>query len=187
MQRSWRHTLVCTGLVLAAVSCSEKTDSAASGPQAPLVVEPNLGVGKIRAGMTTQQVIAEMGQPQRRTGNALEYTRLGLAVLPDTNGVVKVVMCGDVTGLGGPLVKAFTGRTPEGIGMNSTRDEVVKALGEPSSSERFRGGTESLGYEALGLTLTLEAGKVHHLIVRLKNPQQPDRNVNLVPAPDASK
>jgi hypothetical protein len=168
-------------LILGAAGCSKNSSDQASATNTPVVIEPNVGVGKIRAGMTTQQVITELGQPQRKTAHALEYTRLGLAVLPDTNGVVQTVMCGDVTGLRGRLVKAFTGRTREGIGMTSTREEVIKALGEPSSSQRFAGALESMHYDALGLTLTLEAGKVHHLIIRLQT--KPDRTVNLAPAP----
>jgi len=96
--------------------------------------------------------------------------------------VVQVVMCGDVTGINGPLVKAFTGRTKEGIGMNSSREEVIKAYGEPTSSEKFIGGIESLQYAPLGITFTLERGRVHHMIVRLRS-QESDRTVNLAPAP----
>jgi hypothetical protein len=71
------------------------------------------------------------------------------------------------------LVKAFTGRTKEGIGLQSTREDLIKAYGEPSSSERLRGGTESIGYNSLGITFTLEGGKVYHMIVRLRGEQEP--------------
>src|SRR5438270_1601157 len=154
---------VVLGVVL--VGCSN--DSPTDGPQAngPMLIEPNLAVGKVRAGMHIEEVIAQLGQPQRRSANALEYTRLGFAVMPGQDGVVQVVMCGDVTGLRGPLVKAFTGRTKEGIGLKSTRQEVVKAYGEPTSSEKLPGGTESMRYNQLGITFTLEAGKVYHMIV----------------------
>jgi hypothetical protein len=146
-----------------------------------MLIEPNLAVGKVKAGMHIEEVIAQLGQPQRRSANALEYTNLGFAVMPGQDGVVQVVMCGDVTGLRGPLVKAFTGRTKEGIGLNSTRAEIVKAYGEPSSSENLPGGTESLRYNPLGITFTLEAGKAYHMIVRLPGSQAPDRSVTLEP------
>jgi hypothetical protein len=103
-------------------------------------------------------------------------------VMPNAEGIVQVVMCGDVTGLGGPLVKAFTGHTKEGIGLTSTREELLKAYGEPSSSEKLRGGTESIRYDRLGITFTLEAGKVYHMIVRLALQSDPDRSVTLEPA-----
>jgi len=147
-----------------------------------MVIEPHTSVGKVRVGMTVDQVTTELGKPEKKIANALEYTTLGLAVLPGSNGLVQVVMCGDVTGINGPLVKAFTGRTKEGIGMNSTREEVIKAYGEPTSSEKFIGGIESLQYAPLGITFTLEGGRVHHMIVRLHG-QESDRTVNLAPAP----
>ena len=148
-----------------------------------MVIEPNVAVGKIRTGMLIQDVISQLGEPQRRTANSLEYTRLGFAVMPAPDGIVKVVMCGDVTGINGPLVKAFSGRTKEGIGLNSTRDELIKAYGEPSSGEKLVGGTESLRYNPLGITFTLEGGRIYHMIVRLRGTQEPDRSVTIELAP----
>jgi len=176
------NRLLVAGVLVLSAGCSERSQDQSGQNNPPFIIEPNVSVGKIHAGITAQQVIAELGQPQVRTANALEYTRLGLAILPDTNSIVQSVMCGDVTGINGPLVNRFAGRTRDGIGMRSTREEVVKALGEPSSSQRFPGGVESMAYPAFGLTLTLEGGKVHHLIVRFSGPAQPDRTVNLAPA-----
>ena len=173
------YLILTVAVVLSYVGCSEDADRASANP--PLLIEPNLAVGKVRAGMSVQDVLNQLGEPQRRTANALEYTRLGFAVMPGADGTVHVVMCGDVTGINGPLVKAFNGHTKEGIGMNATREEVVKALGEPTASEKFIAGIESLQYVGQGLTLTLEGGKVHHMIVRLGQPET-DRTINLAPA-----
>jgi hypothetical protein len=166
-------------------ACSDNTNQTASAPQPgePSLIEPNVRVGKVTAGMTMKQLVAQLGEPQRRTANALEYTRLGFAVVPDSTGVVSIIMCGDVTGIHGPFVKAFTGRTKEGIGMLSTRDELLKAYGEPTESERFRGGLESMKYQPLGMTFTLEGGKVHHIIVRLGPASETNRSVTLEPRP----
>jgi len=147
-----------------------------------MVIEPNLAVGAIRAGMTVNEIATKLGQPQRRTANSLEYTDLGLAVMPGPDGVVKVVMCGDVMGLNRPFAAHFSGRTQEGIGLGSTREEVVRAFGQPTESEKLRGSIESLKYASLGITFSLEGGKVYHLIVRLGDPQEPDRTVTLEPA-----
>src|SRR5437867_11765288 len=176
MKLGWRgstETALAMALLFSLAACSEKSESGGQGTNEPLLIEPRVSVGKVRAGMKVQQVAAEMGEPQRRTVTALEYPPLGLAVMLDTNGVVTAVMCGDVTGISGPFVKAFTGRTKEGIGMHSTREEVVRAFGEPTSSERFPGNLESLKYLAQGITFTLEGGKVHHMIVRLGGSQVP--------------
>jgi hypothetical protein len=167
---------------LCCVSCSENQDSNRP-PNPPLSIEPNFLVGRVKAGMTVQDVLAQLGQPDRRTANALEYTHLGFAVMPGPNGIVQLVMCGDVTGINGPLVKAFTGRTKEGIGLFSTSEDLLKAYSEPSSTEKMRGGTESIRYDALGMTFTLEGGKVYHMIIRLQGQPEPDRSVTLEPLP----
>ena len=150
MKAAWTiWTAEALGLivVVAGAGCSQQsapTEAQILNANTPMLIEPNNSVGGIRAGMTLQQIIEQLGEPQRKTSNALEYTRLGLAVMPGQDGIVQVIMCGDVTGINGPFVKAFTGRTKEGIGMFSTREEVIKTYGQPSASERMRGNTESL-------------------------------------------
>ena len=52
--------------------------------------------------MTVAQLKEALGPPQRTTPNSLQYPRLGFAAIPDSDGKVQVVMCGDVTGPGGP-------------------------------------------------------------------------------------
>ena len=175
--------LLTMALLVGCSEDSEQSGSANGGTNASMVIEPNVHVGQVHGGMTVPQVIAELGEPHRKTETALEYKRLGLAVVPDTNGVVQVIMCGDVTGNEGPYVKTFKGRTKEGIGMNSTRQELVAAYGEPDSSERFPMGTESMRYDRLGITFTLGGGKVYHMIVRLPTNQETNHTIKLEPAP----
>jgi len=177
--------IACTlGVLVFLTACSDKSNQVVSAqPGEPSLIEPNVRVGKVVAGMTVKQLVTQLGEPQRRTAKALEYTQLGFAVVPDSNGVVSIVMCGDVTGIHGPFVKAFTGRTKEGIGMLSTRDELLKAYGEPTESEKFPGGLESMNYPPLGMTFTLERGKVHHIIVRLGASSETNRSVTLEPTP----
>jgi hypothetical protein len=146
-----------------------------------MAIQPGVSVGKLHAGMTLSQVRAALGEPQRTTPSALEYTRFGLAVVHDPDGIVQAVMCGDVVGNNGPLVARFTGRTKEGIGLGSTREELVKAYGEPSKEEKFVGARESMRYETLGMTFSLEAGKVHHMIVRLGQSHPAERTIEVSP------
>src|SRR5512133_659262 len=97
-------------LLLAIIGCSQKQGRPEVAPESH-AIEPRVCVGMVKTGMTVDQVIGLLGEPQRRTANALEYTRLGFAVMPGPDKVVQVVMCGDVTGCNGPLVKVFRGRT----------------------------------------------------------------------------
>jgi len=160
--------------------CSDKSVQTPAA-NVSLSVEPNVGVGPVHKGMTAAQVIAVLGEPPRRPGKALEYPALGLAVIPGSNDVVQIVMCGDVTGINGRYVEAFTGKTKEGIGMKSTREDLVKAFGEPRDTQTFPGGAESVPYPALGITFTLERGRVHHMVVHLES--APDRTVTIETAP----
>ena len=72
-----------------------------------------------------------------------------------------------------PGVKKFKGRTKEGIGMESTRAEIIKAYGQPTSSktEEAYGNVlhEQLEYKPLGLMFTLESGKVFNIRVDFRN------------------
>lgn len=184
-----RKGAACAGAALACVAslfiagCSENSASKAAASSEQIVIEPHVAVGKVHAGMTIPQVIAQLGEPERKTSSAVEYTSLGFAVMPNSNGTVATVLCGDVTGVNGPLVRVFKGRTKEGVGMLSTRAEVVQAYGEPTADQKFRGNLESMQYPAQGLTFTLEGGKVHHMIVRLGQTADQPRTINIETTP----
>src|SRR5512136_840264 len=83
------------------LGCSEKQGQAPPAGEAQKIdsaIVPNLSVGPIHAGMSTQELFAVLGEPQKRTANTLDYPKLGLAVMPGAGGIVQVVMCGDVIG-----------------------------------------------------------------------------------------
>lgn len=176
-------TFATAFLVLLGNSCSSDSQPAHDTANPPMTIEPRVSVGKIRTGMKKGDVVAAYGEPRRRTSNALSYPTLGFAVMHDPEGNIQVVMCGDVTGLNGPLVQAFTGRTAKGIGLGSTREQVVAAYGEPSQAQTFVAGRESLGYSDLGITFSLERNKVHHMIVRLLQPSEPENSIRVTPVP----
>jgi RNA polymerase sigma factor (sigma-70 family) len=134
-----------------------------------VLIVPGQSVGRVKSGMTVDQVEAALGKPDSKTGGASEYRKLGFAVISSKDGLVRVVMCGDAT-LNGPLVKAFKGRTKEGIGMESTREDVIKAFGAPTSAKHLGAGQERLEYKPSGLTFTFEKGRVLHLIVDFRKP-----------------
>ncbi len=162
-------TIACLLLLLGLSGCSRKTDDAVTaqpGTTESMLIVPHLSVGKIRAGMTVQELVSAIGEPRNKTANAYDYPQLGLAVMPK-NGTVLAVMGGDVTGINGAYVKVFNGRTKEGIGLRSTREEILKAYGPPTEIKGKLGAMESLIYENIGITFNLEGGKVHHMVILL--------------------
>ncbi len=173
-------------LAVASPGCSreaERTAADQSVTNAPALIVPHMSVGQIKAHMTMQQVVGAVGEPRNKTANAWDYPQLGLAVMPK-DGVVLAVLCGDVTGINGSYVKVFSGRTKEGIGLRSTRDEVLKAYGPPTETQGKPGGLESLKYVNIGITFNLEGGKVHHMIVLLdgnenSTPSETDNTIKL--------
>jgi hypothetical protein len=169
-----RVFILAMAVLLAGAGCSERTKhgpSSQSATATPMVIEPGVGVGKVRAGMTIQHVVAELGEPDNKMGKVLNYVRSGFSVIPTKAGTVGAVVCGDPEGIHGELVKAFQGRTKEGIGMNSTRAEVIQAYGAPTKVGSSQPGHETLIYTPQGLRFMLQDGRVHHMVVNLRDAQ----------------
>lgn len=151
------HTLIFLVVAAALVgSCSKRGE--------PVAIEPGVAVGSVHSGMTTQQVIAELGQPDPTNyffdtnyygGPALEYSHLGLIVAPDKGGVVNRVT----------ITHPFAGRSKDGIGIGSSRAEVIRAYGAPTITRPGTAGYEFLRYGKLGLIFQLHDGKVDMMSV----------------------
>ncbi len=126
------------------------------------------GYGRIRFGMTREELVAAVGEPQRKVGLAYEYLDLGFAVLLDDQGQVGCIMCGDANPSGSPLVKRFKGQTPEGIGMGSSPEEVTQAYGEPDSrslNPYDLRGVSTTKYRTLGVDLIFCDNKLVHIVI----------------------
>ncbi len=137
-----------------------------------LAIDPGVCVGNVHKGMTIDQVVEKLGEPTQRSAFILEYPQFGFSVMFGKKNTALVVFCGDASGLpNSPLVKAFTARTKEGIGMGSSREDIVKVYGETKDTiplppgEQNLPGRDSLVYKRLGLTFSLVDDKVHHIIV----------------------
>jgi RNA polymerase sigma factor (sigma-70 family) len=131
-------------------------------------IAPGESVGKIKAGMTEDDVIAALGQPDRKQGEVLIYDKeFGLSVVCSQQKIVGSVFCG-----GGV---DFKGHTKEGVGIGSSRNDLIKAMGKPTTEQRNTKLTafdqEQLVYKPLGLTFTLQNGKVFQIVVDLRKPQ----------------
>ena len=153
------HTLAF--LVLTAVlagGCSKPSQSVA--------IEPSHSVGPVHSGMTLRQVRAELGPPDRTNydggyaiyGGQLQYTRLGLNVGPGKGGVVQSV----------DIYRPFSGRTKEGIGIGSSRADVIRAYGEPKVDNTPARNFESLLYSNRDLFF-IQDGNVLMIVVKLQD------------------
>jgi hypothetical protein len=131
---------------------------ATTEPEAPPVIEPGSGVGKVRRGMTVDQVIAGLGPPKSTNGNMLVYPRLGIWV-----GMNKET--GDIFNM--HLRRGFDGRTPEGVGVGSSRAEVIAAYGEPSSDQRPKPRFEILHYNKPVIRFFLQSDVVDYIVLDL--------------------
>jgi len=126
------------------------------------VIKPLGGIGKVRFGMTIEQAKQILGEPQRMTGRACEYLNSGFAIVPERDGTVAAIMCGDASVPDSPLIKNCKCRTDKGIGMGSSRQDVVSAYGQPSSAQQFPGidGLVMLRYDKLNANFLLRDNKV---------------------------
>jgi len=101
-----------------------------------ILITPNVSVGKVKVGMSEDEVVAALGKPEKMQGEVMIYDQqFGFSVICSQKKIVGDVFCGDSM-LDYPGVKKFKGRTKDGIGMESTRDDVIKAFGH----EKFISG-----------------------------------------------
>lgn len=123
----------------------------------PMIIEPSVGIGRVTFGMTSKEVREIFGEPDLKMRDSLTYDGLGLSIYI-YKGLVKGITCRGVSG--DPEVKPCTARTSKGIGIGSTREQIIEAYGEPTSDER-----NILKYESIGATfMVLENGMVETMI-----------------------
>jgi hypothetical protein len=137
-----------------------------------VLIEPNTGVDKVQKGMDKQQVEAAIGKPEQKKGMWWFYPHRGMIVAFGGNGVMFNIKC----------VSPFAGVTKEGIGIGSTRAELLATYGNPSeekhgqgagsgavvpaSAGSVSGGTfDDLWFASLGINFDLQNDKVTSFIV----------------------
>jgi hypothetical protein len=128
-----------------------------SKPSKSVAIEPRIAVGSVRSGMTVQQVMVELGQADLTTNSYLMYSHLGLQVTHDNEGVVQSVT----------IRHPFAGRTREGIGVGSSRADVIRAFGAPTVQPSTEGYEILKYYRSRGLAIQLLDGKVDEMIIHL--------------------
>jgi hypothetical protein len=112
------------------------------------VVEPLVGIDKVRFGMTVEEMKEILGEPKKSRGPLHEYRDAGFAIFA-IGDAVKIIACGDRGRADSPLVENCKCRTDKGIGMGSSREDIIEAYGEPSSTDTLPNGAIMLSYEPL--------------------------------------
>jgi hypothetical protein len=132
-----------------------------------MAVDPRVSVGPVHSGMTMQQVVAEVGEPDGNKAGVLLYRTLGFEVSLNKEGKVQEVVCGAAGNA--EFAKSFGGHTKEGIGIGSTHAEVLSAYGKPTTREsNQKMGLELLRYDSRGIVFILSDDKVNRFYVRIK-------------------
>jgi hypothetical protein len=116
--------------------------------------------------MTEAQVIAALGKPDTtHSVRAWQYRDPDVAVgfSGSTPRTVTAIFAG-----GGPPLVNVPYRTAEGLGLGSTRDDVIKAWGKPENET-----AETLTYLSRGIVLMHRDGVITWLAVRGFSATQP--------------
>ena len=139
------------------VGCGKETASSHS-------IEPGSGLGGVRLGMTTEELRSQLGPPRQTIGpdrngrSALAYPG-GFTAVSDSNSLIVAVQAGT----------NFTGRTREGLGIGSSKADVIRVLGNPDKTEENSDTSADIEYTQRGLRLKIGIdGNVEHIIVRPK-------------------
>ena len=114
----------------------EEYDQPTNEASHDLLIRPGIGVGKVQFGMTVQQMKDVLGKPDvASTGISYMYTSLGIEIVA-RDDVVSHIYCGNPHGKSLPIVKTMEEsckfKTAEGLGIDSTESQIVKAFGQPT-------------------------------------------------------
>jgi hypothetical protein len=149
------------------VGCGKKAGE--EEPREELIIEPLVGIGPVRFGMTTDQIIEHLGQPDRTFEG--QVTKLhyvpsrGLNFVVDDELGLQEIGCWS-EGMLPSRVTTFPGTTKEGIGIGVSEEEIVAAYGQPDrTSTGSRADLESLHYDKLQAKFTLKEGKLMSMIL----------------------
>jgi hypothetical protein len=170
---------VVVAVSIIATGCSRRPAHSAWASSASFVIEPGVSIGPLHSDMTIQQVIEELGQPDKTNDKELFYSHLGLQVAHTRGGDVMYRVT---------IEHPFAGRTKDGIGIGSGRAEVIQSFGEPKLDKHSPTGFELLIYKQSSkssLEFKLQDGRVDMMSVFFFLPAKMPPNTALEPTPTA--
>jgi outer membrane lipoprotein-sorting protein len=134
--------------------------SPASNDLLKLQAKPTVGLGPVTFGMSKDDVIKLLGQPDKidQRGMSLDYLSRGYTILVHPVRGVMFINCISQK-LFIVKVRDFAGETAEGIRLGSSLEDVKKAYGDPSATEDNM-GTLYIRYNKLGLEFVVALDRV---------------------------
>ena len=130
---------------------------------APEVI-PGVGMGPARFGMTKDEIVRVLGEPDvvGGEGSSLEYLSRGFTLyMSPVRGWISVLCHGPQSSAA--EVREFAGKTKEGIGLGSSLKDLEAVFGKPDEIEtppNASSATKSVRYSKLGLDFTLFSDRV---------------------------
>ena len=138
---------------------------------AKLTIVPTVGIGEVKFGMSREQIVAVLGEPESTIGEMyLGYPSKGLQLVlvgrePDKLGMIIANPMGALS-----LTRnEFPGQTDKGIGMGSTFQEVRDAYGEPDPPLPGERIVDCARYDQPEIMFVFVDGKVVQIIAGRKN------------------
>jgi len=160
--------------LLALVSCRKKAEEEENEVSEELIIKPMVGIGEVQFGMSKDEIIEHFGQPAKvsvmASGTKLNYVASkGLGFEVDSElGLQKIQCWSESWPTQLPFAVAnCSGITQEGIGIGSTKKEIVAAYGEPdrTSTDTNKGVIHGLEYDKLRIEFALWQDKLISMIL----------------------
>jgi hypothetical protein len=143
-------------------TAASPSDDPVVEPSEALVIEMGVGVGPVRFGMSKEEVIKHLGQPDKIEEFMHDIVRLdyissrglnfglsrGLHFGLNPTVGVNYIKCHSKEYPGYSHITTFAERTKKGVAMGASRNQIVTAYGEPDSTAS-RGAFTILYYDNL--------------------------------------
>jgi len=135
-------------------------------------IRPGLGAAGVKIGDDRAAVEKILGKPEqvntsgvrgteRREMTYLLYPAKGIDVLLEKDEVRSLFLYHE----GADDHRNYPGRTPEGLSLSSTRDQVLSSLGDPSARGIGQDADRWCRYDS-GIEFSfLQGGALHHIVV----------------------
>ena len=155
--------LSITFIMFMPCGCRKETTTT-GGEGLTLAIELGVGVGPIKFGMQKEEVIKYLGKPDKtdEKEQSLNYVESkGISLFVTSRQGVTTIDCWSENY---PLGKAknYNGKTKEGVGMNTSRAEIVSVYGQPDKTSS-NGPLTTLHYVKLNAEFSLVDDKLVNL------------------------